>query len=341
MDDTNSQPDSGSQEAASLPVADNLGTFDERSIAEFIKNNFLNEEGAAPAKEEQQAEAKAEETEPETLDGEQTDEEPEAEAEANQSTDDEGEADESSLSRGVQKRINKLVAAKKAAQAKLQEQEAKVVQLQRELEATKSLSGAAKPQKVSDEVEGLNSIAEVEAEYQRAINVLLWCEENPDGGEMYLPGKEEPVLISDQQSRAMKRTAMKMKEIDLPQRYKYLQQQQDSVQQTLQNFPWWKKPESEEYQAATSVLAEFPELKRRPDWMYLAGVVVEGLRSVAERASKPKTPAPIKRAPAQPAPKAPPAPSKEEPLSKATKNFITDTSNRDRLSDLLKANGFV
>jgi hypothetical protein len=187
----------------------------------------------------------------------------------------------------------------------------------------------------------MNSIAEVEAEYRRAIDVLLWCEENPDGGELYVPGKDEPLLISDHQSRAMKMAAIKMKEVELPQRYKYLQQQQESVTQTLQSFPWWKKPESEEYQVAATVVNEFPELKRRPDWMYLAGVMVEGLKAVTERANKPKAATPIKRAPAQPAVKAPPAQIKDEPLSKATQNFITDTSNRDRLSDLLKANGFV
>ena len=105
MNNTNSQPDAGSQEADSTPVANNLGRIDERSLADFVKSNFLNEEEAAPAKEEQ-AEPEIETEEP------ITDSEVEAEGEADQSTDEEGEP-ESSLSRGVQKRINKLVLRRK------------------------------------------------------------------------------------------------------------------------------------------------------------------------------------------------------------------------------------
>lgn len=333
MENTNTQPEAGTQEAGSTPVADNLGRFDEHSIADFIKNNFLNEEGAAPATEEQQAETEVEEPVAE----ESSEAETETQDEADQSVEDDGE--ESSLSRGVQKRINKLVAAKKAAQAKLQEQEAKLAAMQRELEATKSLASTTRHQPVSKETENLNSVSEVEAEYRRAVDVLLWCEENPDGGEIRTPNGET-VELTDQQVRTMKKIALRNKEVELPARYNYLRQQQEASQTTLQNFPWWSKPETEEYQTALSVVNEFPEIKRRPDWMYLAGVVVEGLRAVTERANKTKT-APIKRAPAQPAVKAPPVQSKNEPVAKATKSFMSDPSNRDGLSDLLKAKGFV
>ena len=59
MNNTNTQPEAGTQEAGSIPVANNLGRVDEHSLADFVKSNFLNEEEAAPAKEEQ-AETKAE-----------------------------------------------------------------------------------------------------------------------------------------------------------------------------------------------------------------------------------------------------------------------------------------
>ena len=334
MENTNTQPEAGTQEAVNTPVADNLGKFDERSIAEFVKNNFLNEEGAAPAKEEQQTESEVEE--PTTEESSEVD--AEAQDDVDQSTDEGG--DESSLSRGVQKRINKLVAAKKAAQAKLQEQEARLVAMQRELEATRSIANSGKQQPVSKETEGLNSIPEVEAEYRRAVDVLLWCEENPDGGEIQTPDGKT-FELSDQQVRTMKKVALRNKEVELPARFNYLQQQQAAVQGTLQVFPWWTKPETEEYQTAASIVQEFPEIRRRPDWMYLAGVVVEGLRSVTERANKTKAAAPIRRAPAQPAVKAPPVANKNEPLAKATKSFIADPSDRNGLSDLLKAKGFV
>jgi hypothetical protein len=333
MENTNSQPDTGSQEAGNVPVADNLGKFSEDSIADFIKNNFLDEEGAAPAKEEQQTESQTDEATTE----ESSEVESEVQDEVDQSNDEE-EVEGSQLSRGVQKRINKLVAAKKAAQAKLQEQEAKLAAMQRELEATKSLATTVKRESVSNEIEALNSIPEVEAEYKRAVEVLMWCEENPDGGEIQGPNGEM-IELSDKQVRAMKRLAMRNKEVELPQRYSYLQQQDAAAAQIKQNFPWLNKPESQEYQAAQNVLQEFPELKRRPDYMHLVGVFVEGLKSFTERQSNSK-PAPIKRAPVQPSVKAPPAQPKDDSV-RASKAFIQDTSNRDGLSNLLKAKGFV
>lgn len=332
MENTNTQPDSGSQEGANVP--ENLGKFvDEHSIANFIKNNFLDEEGAAPASEEQ--------TKPEAEDSTSEDSsavEPEAQDEVEQSNDEE-DVDGSQLSRGVQKRINKLVAAKKAAQAKLQEQEARVAAMQRELEATKSLAATTRQQSVSSEIESLNSIPEVEAEYKRAVDVLLWCEENPDGGEIKGPDGQT-IELTDKQVRAMKKAALRNKEVELPQRYKYLQEQQAAAPMILQSFPWLNKPESQEYQAAQNVLQDFPEIRRRPDYLHLVGVFVEGLKAYTERASNTKAAAPIKRAPAQPSVKAPPAPAKDDSV-RASKAFLQDTSSRDGLSSLLKAKGFV
>ena len=332
MENTNTQPDSGSQEGANVP--ENLGKFvDEHSIANFIKNNFLDEEGAAPASEEQ---IKPEAESPTSEDSSVV--EAEAQDEVEQSNDEE-DVDGSQLSRGVQKRINKLVAAKKAAQAKLQEQEARVAAMQRELEAAKSLAATTRQQSVSSEIESLNSIPEVEAEYKRAVDVLLWCEENPDGGEIKGPDGQT-IELTDKQVRAMKKAALRNKEVELPQRYKYLQEQQAAAPMILQSFPWLNKPESQEYQAAQNVLQDFPEIRRRPDYLHLVGVFVEGLKAYTERASNTKTATPIKRAPAQPSVKAPPAPAKDDSV-RASKVFLQDTSSRDGLSSLLKAKGFV
>jgi hypothetical protein len=330
MNNTNSQPDAGSQEADSTPVANNLGRLNENSLADFVKSNFLNEEEAAPAKEEQ-AEPEIETEEP------ITDSEGEVEGEADQSTDEEGEP-ESSLSRGVQKRINKLVAAKKAAQAKLQEQEARLISMQQELEATKASTPTVR-QDVSNSFESITSVQELEKEFKQAVNTIVWCEQNPDGGEIPMPNGET-LEVTSKQVQAMKSIAIKNKDLEIPTRYQYLQQQQVADPTIVQDFPWYKKPESPEYQAAMAIVRDFPEIKRRPDWKHLAGIVVEGLKAYTDRKSKPTTAAPIKRAPSQPALKAPPSVSKDDTKS-AQKSFLKDTSNRDGLSDLVKAMGFV
>ena len=330
MNNTNTQPDAGSQEAESTPVANNLGRINERSLADFVKSNFLNEEEAAPAKEEQ-AEPEIETEEP------ITDSEVEAEGEADQSTDEEGEP-ESSLSRGVQKRINKLVAAKKAAQAKLQEQEARLISMQQELEATKASTPTVR-QDASNSFESITSVQELEKEFKQAVNVIVWCEQNPDGGEIPMPNGET-LEVTSKEVQTMKSLAIKNKDLEIPTRYQYLQQQQVADPTIVQDFPWYKKPESPEYQAAMAVVRDFPEIKRRPDWKHLAGIVVEGLKAYTDRKSKPITTAPIKRAPSQPALKAPPSVSKDD-TKHAQKSFLKDTSSRDGLSDLVKAMGFV
>ena len=331
MNNTNSLPDAGSQEADSTPVANNLGRLDEHSLADFVKSNFLNEEEAAPAKEEQ-AEPEVETEEP------ITDSEVETQGEADQSTDEEGEPEESSLSRGVQKRINKLVAAKKAAQAKLHEQEQRLISMQQELEATKASFPVAK-QDTNNSFEKITSVQELENQFKQAVNVIVWCEQNPDGGEIQMPNGET-LEITSKEVQTMKSLAIKNKDLEIPNRYQYLQQQQATEPMIVQDFPWYKKPESHEYQAAMALVRDFPEIKRRPDWKHLAGIVVEGLKAYTERKSKPAATAPIKRAPAQPTLKAPPSVSKDDTKS-AQKSFLKDTSNRDGLSDLVKAMGFV
>ena len=331
MNNTNTQPDAGSQEADSTPVANNLGRVDEHSLADFVKSNFLNEEEAAPAKEEQ-AETEVEVEEP------ITDSETEAEVDADQSTNDEGEPVESTLSRGVQKRINKLVAAKKDAQAKLHEQEQRLALMQQELEATKASIPTVR-QEINSEFEKITSVQELENKFKQAVNVIVWCEQNPDGGEISMPNGET-IEVTSREVQTMKSAAIKNKDLEIPARYQYLQQQQAADPAIIQDFPWYKKPESQEFQAAMALLRDFPEIKRRPDWKHLAGIVVEGLKAYTERKSKPATTAPIKRAPAQPTPKAPPSVSKDD-TKHAQKSFLKDTSNRHGLSDLVKAMGFV
>ena len=110
-----SQPDSGSQEAAVNPVAEKLGLMDERGLSDLLKSSFLNEEEAAPATQEQEPE--------EVVDSSGEDDQPTEE--------DSDQHDSSSLTKGVQKRINKLVAAKRAAQSELEAQKAQLAQLQR------------------------------------------------------------------------------------------------------------------------------------------------------------------------------------------------------------------
>jgi hypothetical protein len=141
----------------------------------------------------------------------------------------------------------------------------------------------------------------------------------------------------------MKRTALKRKEVELPARLNYLQQQAQADAQAVTDFPWWNKRESEEYQVAQQILKDFPEVRRRPDWKHLTGLVVLGAKTYADMKAKAKAPQQsIKRAPAQPGvTKAPPMQASNTDTSKARTQFAKTGGSRDGLTDLVKAMNFV
>jgi len=329
---TNSQPDSGSQEAGNVPVANNLGAIDGDSLTDFIKSNFLDEEGAAPAKEEQQAEPEAETEEP------IVDSEVEAEEEADQPAEEESEAEESSLSKGVQKRINKLVAAKKAAQAELEAQKARLSELQQELETAKSYAPETRVD-ISDAVQRLTSIEQIRKEHKNAVDMILWCENNPDGGTLKTSDGVEHEL-SDVEVRNIKHLAITRKEVELPARAEYIQHYAQAKANAIKEMPFLTDPKSEKYQVVQQVLKDFPELKRRPDFEWLAGIFALGAEVMASKQSAKKTAAPIKRAPAQPTVKAAPATVSQSDLQKAKQSFAKDSSMRS-VEDLIKAMDLV
>ena len=326
MNENEAQPDSGNQEAEVSPVAQKLGLMDERDLSHLLKTSFLDEGEAAPATQEQD--------ESEAVDSSSEDDQ--------QADDDSEHHDNSSLTKGVQKRINKLVAAKKAAQSELEAHKARLNELHNELQAAKSAVPASNKDQ-TDFADSINTFEQVKGEYDKAVEVLLWCEDNMDGGVITLPDGTEHEL-SDRDVRAMKRTAMKRKEVELPARLNYLQQQAHSDAQVIADFPWWGRQETEEFQVAQQIIRDFPELKkRRADWKHLAGLMVLGARSYAESKAKGKAQSqPIRRAPTQPGSgKAPPTSAPNGDRSKAKQQFAKTGGSRDGLTDLVKAMNFV
>lgn len=326
MNENEAQPDSGNQEAEVSPVAQKLGLMDERDLSHLLKTSFLDEGEAAPATQEQD--------ESEAVDSSSEDDQ--------QADDDSEHHDNSSLTKGVQKRINKLVAAKKAAQSELEAHKARLNELHNELQAAKSAVPASN-QDQTDFADSINTFEQVKSEYDKAVEVLMWCEDNMDGGVITLPDGTEHEL-SDRDVRAMKRTAMKRKEVELPARLNYLQQQAHSDAQVIADFPWWGRQETEEFQVAQQIIRDFPELKkRRADWKHLAGLMVLGAKSYAESKAKGKAQSqPIRRAPTQPGSgKAPPTSAPNGDRSKAKQQFAKTGGSRDGLTDLVKAMNFV
>ncbi len=299
----------------------------------MIKDTFLSDEGQAkaPAQEEQSAE---EEEEPQAEEAEAE----ESESETQEESEEESEESSDDVSKGVQKRINKLVAAKKAALAEAQAYKEKLTELESKL--SQAPAQVAKQENISDAVAKLTSVEQVDAEWRKATEVLMWCEENPDGGVIQLPSGEE-ADVDESQVRQMKKLALRRRELELPARRQYLLVEREAEAQTVKEFPWWKDPSTKEYQTAQQVLRDFPEIRaKRADYKHIAGIVVLGLQAYQNMHGKQAAaPKPIKRAPSQPAIKA--APMVKDNGKKVFDSFARNNGDSKLFSDLLKAKGFV
>ncbi len=299
----------------------------------MIKDTFLSDEGQAkaPAQEEQSAE---EEEEPQAEEAEAE----ESESETQEESEEESEESSDDVSKGVQKRINKLVAAKKAALAEAQAYKEKLTELESKL--SQAPAQVAKQENISDAVAKLTSVEQVDAEWRKATEVLMWCEENPDGGVIQLPSGEE-ADVDESQVRQMKKLALRRRELELPARRQYLLVEREADAQTVKEFPWWKDPSTKEYQTAQQVLRDFPEIRaKRADYKHIAGIVVLGLQAYQNMHGKQAAaPKPIKRAPSQPAIKA--APMVKDNGKKVFDSFARNNGDSKLFSDLLKAKGFV
>lgn len=299
----------------------------------MIKDTFLSDEGQAqaPAQEEQSAE---EEEEPQAEEAEAE----ESESETQEESEEESEESSDDVSKGVQKRINKLVAAKKAALAEAQAYKEKLTELESKL--NEAPAQIAKQENISDAVAKLTSIEQVDAEWRKATEVLMWCEENPDGGVIQMPNGEE-ADVDESQVRQMKKLALRRRELELPARRQYLLVEREAEAQTVKEFPWWKDPSTKEYQTAQQVLRDFPEIRaKRADYKHIAGIVVLGIQAYQNMQGKQAAaPKPIKRAPSQPAIKA--APVVKDNGKKVFDSFARNNGDSKLFSDLLKAKGFV
>jgi hypothetical protein len=105
----------------------------------------------------------------------------------------------------------------------------------------------------------------------------------------------------------------------------FAERERDFSAQAERLVPWLKKADAPEMALFNQVVAEMPEIKRRPNWKALAAAHVEGLKVLKARAEKvagaatprPKTPV---RSAAEPAPVDPKAAARAAAFSKVKQN---------------------
>lgn len=233
-------------------------------LAELLGDDPLISQAEADEADSNQSEDQESEGEPEmdtnTEDGEEV---------HSQSEDNEDE----NVSRGVQKRIDKLTAKRKDAETQLEA-------LRKEVEDLKTQQSAPRQSQVLPDVphSDLHSVAEIEAEIAQARNVRNWAEANAEGFTQTNEDGTE-TYYDPAQIRQIKVNAMKALEESLPQRYQYIQAR-DSIEPIAnKEYPWWKDKSSAERQIAEKFLSAFPQIKKFPDYKMVIGDYIRGVKA--------------------------------------------------------------
>lgn len=321
--------------------AHSSGLNEETLALKLRETLFADGEQAVESQAENEDEAQTEvKDDPEAADATQaeaSDEVPQAEdgddVHSQEAQEDEVDSD---LPKGVQKRIDKLTAKRKQA-------EEEVASLRQEMEALKQTMTEAQQASAQNETSvtdannpfsTLKSKAEVDKEIEQARWLRYKCMENPQGfvlGETEYGSEDVSRMLVNATKAIEEHLPRQMARIDTESRIKPIAEAA---------YPWWKSPQSQEYQVAQQILRTAPELKKFPDWQIWIGDAIAGMK-MRESATKPAQAQ--KKAPVQPVrPTATPAKvSRTEASAKTAVTRFAKSTSADDLAKVLLSKGFI
>ena len=254
---------------------------------------------------------------------ENKDSEPESEV-LSQSEDDESEKGQD----GLLKRIGKLPASRKEAEAKASSLEDQVADLRAQLEQ----KGEESPAVVNSNVpySDVVTVKDVEAKLSEAQG----AEEHPTGT---VPGEKD---YSEEDVLSIKRRARKALR-DLPKRKDYLLRERENSSVVENAFPYWKDRSHPMFQQAMEIVRNRPEIKSHAEWKADVTIYQLGLMAYEELQSSSNQKKPVAKAPAQPTKPtaAKKSVSKEKQAKDNVVNNFTQRRDRDSLTELMK--GFI
>ena len=313
------------------PSTDNSTTpaMTEKSLADLISKKFLGgeEQAETDATNTEQAETEVTADEETPVLSQEEDTTPEIEETADTEETEETKSDEEDtergLPKGVKKRIDKLSAKRREAEAEVERLKQEVERLSQEANKPAQTPTADNP------YAHLGSIDEVNREVEQAKQIRRWCELNPDGA--VVKGKDgNETEYSAEEIRQIKLRAMDAIEEHLPKRVQYLQNYNQFEQVATKEYPWWKDKSARERQIAETFLKSFPEIQKFPDYKMVIGDYIRGVKA-REQANK--KPAPVK---APSAPRMTSAPTqvsnKDIEAQKAKQRYVIKNSTEDLAS---------
>ena len=333
---TDNQSDLGTE--SNNPTT-NEGTstpFDQSKLADIVSNSFLGgKESSAESPADENGDSEAQATSEDDVHSQETettnDQFQSEDSEETEETKSEDDEIERGLPKGVKKRIDKLSAKRREAEAEVERLKQEVSRLSQE--ATKP----AQTPTADNPYANLSTLEEVSREAEQAKQIRRWCEMNPDGA--VVEGKDgSETEYTAEEVRNIKIKALDALEEHLPKRMQYLQNFNQMEQVAAKEYPWWKDKSAKERQIAESFIKHFPEIQKFPDYKMVVGDYIRGVNAREAKAKSSGTPV---KAPSQPRPSAAPAriPAKDA-NSQAAKKRFTVSGNRDDLSSII-ANRFL
>jgi hypothetical protein len=239
----------------------------------------------------------------------------------------EQDADEEPVNKGVQKRIDKLTAKRREAEARIAELEEKIKLMEAketEVSTPRNYKDQANP------YSNLNNRAEIEAEIAQARQVRRWCEENADGVVITQENGEEKIY-SAEDVRRIKINAMDALDEHLPKRAQYITAKEQIDKVAENEYKWYKDRSSKELQIAQNFIKAFPEITRFPDYKIVVGDYIRGMK--AREGNRQQG---IQKAPVQPTGNSSyPISRKDSNAKDATSRFLKSRSSSD-LTEVLK-----
>lgn len=247
--------------------------------------------------------------------------------EDNESQDEESyEAADRGLPKGVKKRIDKLVAKRREAEAEIERMKAELERLGQE---------ASKPARAAEIRKNpfatLADESQIQAEAEKAKQIRRWCEMNPDGG-VVKDAQGNETEYSAEQVRKIKVRAIDALEEHLPAQLAYVNNFKQVEQVASKEYPWWKDKSSKERQIAEAFLQHFPEITRFPDYKMVLGDYIRGVK--ARENSKQNAPA-QQRVPSQPKMSISPASQSKRPGNPNEMARFRSSGGKDDLADII------
>ena len=177
----------------------------------------------------------------------------------------------------ARKRVDKLTAKLREAEAKAAELEAKATGAANQ-QTEQNPNGNA-PATTGGPLDDVWQTEDLTGKAQSALAWKQWAIENPDGGTLKLGDQERE--YSEEDVKRILINSDRLLNVEIPQRWQFLSKAAQYESGLRGEFPEFFQEDSEEWKGILGAFQELPVLKQRPDGTGLAMMLALGLKEFA------------------------------------------------------------